>query len=161
MRALLYLELNRSKTVADDWVEKYRANRKAENQVSEAELIKAKYAIAGAPRLFKSIADRVKRDVEAYGDRALSYSFVPSSKFIVRRAIYPTVELDVVINTVSLEYSYSSKTDQASEEISSDGIILIKADLAGNVQAFQNGLPFKDEIEVSESLLKLVFDNLP
>src|ERR1035441_548377 len=101
MRALLYLELNRSKTVADDWVEKYRANRKAENQVSEAELIKAKYAIAGAPRLFKSIADRVKRDVEAYGDRALSYSFVPSSKFIVRRAIYPTVELDVVINTVS------------------------------------------------------------
>jgi hypothetical protein len=152
--------LSRSKTVADDWVEKYRAERKAEGQESEAELIKAKHAQAGAPRLFKTIADRVKRDVEAYGDNSLHYGFVPSSKFIVRRPSYPAVELEVTLSGVAVEYEYRFMMDGASERTTSNGVILIKADLAGNVQAFQNGLPFKDEIEVSEFLLKLVFDYL-
>lgn len=148
--------------MTEDWVTDYMSQRKSEQTETEIELKKAKRSEEGAPRLFRALSNRIQSDIKQYhvngGNQDLFYFFTPSNKFAVRKSNYPSVTLEVELKEVAIEYSYRYKIDGTVDPKITEGHFLVKADLSGNVQVVQGGVAFVDVSDVSEALLKPVFD---
>jgi len=146
------------------WVADYMASRSRERIERDYDGRCAQLAQAGAPRFFRILADQVKCDVadfhELGGDRRLTYSFVPSNTFVVRRPQYPAVRLTVKLNHVFIEYEFVYRNAFGSAETPSEGHFRIESDLHGRLQAMQDEVPFVEPSEISQNLLKLVFDRI-
>jgi hypothetical protein len=147
-----------------DWVSDYMASRQQAQAQNADDARTARIALAGASQFFRVLAGRVRRDVEQFhtmgGDKRLVYSFVPSHKFIVRRPDYPAVCLTATLNDIFIQYELVRISEFGSTEEPIEGQFRIDADLKGRLQAVQGGVKFTDPAEISQILLKIVFDQL-
>jgi hypothetical protein len=125
-------------------------------------------ALAGAPGLFRALSARVQSDVATYeSDVAygLIYEAVPSSAFVVRSLSMklPYVRLDVSLAGSTIECRMKSKRSRASRghDEPEPRRYRIASDAFGDVRVMKNGEPFEDESDLSEQILRPLFDLLP
>jgi hypothetical protein len=156
-----------------DWVSGYMQARQHEERKQEAELRTAEVAAARAPRFFDELQIRIDRDIQTFhqhgGNKKLQFQRGPrrqdeerlvSRMFTVRqRERYPFVDLEVIRNDIMVDYTLSIRADTGHKEIK-QGTFRIVADLQGRVHSVLNGEPYCDVAEISEFLLRPVFDCL-
>jgi hypothetical protein len=150
--------------MADDWVSNYknsRGHQKAKEATNEKLL---DMASDRAVSTFRELSERIKGDVGSYtGDgfaQGLTYVFVPAKQFIVRKPEFPSVTLDVMLEGVTIECRYGFKPDDTSEKKSKIARFRLCVDLLGNIYVKRNGDVYTDASEISEAILRPVFDFL-
>lgn len=145
-----------------DWIESFVTYQKSQRRDEQIELRKSELALAGAPRLFRSITDEVQRDVGRYrdagGHHPPSFERNSDSEFTVRQPVYPATMLTVKLNETTIEYRYWHCSNDTYRGSWKSAHLRIVANLEGSVQATQNDVTFSSPAEISRALLTPVFD---
>lgn len=147
----------------NDWVESYLSD---DGDRSRRAMRISDLSIQGAPVVFRMLATRIESDVrklESATRCGVRYEFSPSTKFVVRSPSgrLPFARIDVELVGLDIVCTRTRKTDSTCSE---EELPLLRfricSDLMGNVQIMKNGTPFENESELSQELLRPLFDYL-
>ena len=148
--------------MAKDWVVKYLADHDRHAQVQDVQAQRLELAKAGADCFFRSFYNQVRMDVEAFNrarrEAELNEQLISSCSFIVRRSYFPSAQLQVTREEIYINYVYKFTPDHASESRIEEGQLILFADSQGRINAKHNGEPFADYGEISEFLIRPIFD---
>ena len=150
--------------MSENWIEQYLAERKSVNSGKRDDALKLRIAVASGPRLFGSLSSTVKKAMDIFcqktGCTELVYESVQPSCFIVRKLMYPAVKMTVEFRTpVVIEYQYHHTPDDSSTTKPSDTLAFrLIADVVGNVQFTQAGVPLESTESAAKILLKPILD---
>ncbi len=156
---------------AGEWVYDYVQSRKRGERKEVAELRTAELAQLRAPGFFESLLGKVARDVHAFdsyrGNGWVSFQLLdrfPDGEyvkrtgfFVAQREQYPFVTLIVRLRDIFIEYE-STVIKEIEHKETTRGTFRIVADLQGRAHATLDGEPYCDVSEISEFLLRPVFD---
>lgn len=151
-----------------EWVSDYVQARER-NEVSD--LGASELAQLHAPKFFDSLISKVASDVRAFnsyrGNGQIIFqilSRVPDGEFVkwtgffvAQRERHPYIGLTVTLRDAVIDYEYMVSKEKNHREMAR-GTFTIFADLQGRVRTIRDGRPYCDVSEMSEFLLRPVFD---
>lgn len=158
---------------ADEWVSEYLQSRERSERDETTELDSAELALIRAPGFFELIIRKVASDVRAFNsymgngrinfqllDRALEEEYAKwTGFFVAQRQRYPFTSLVVKLRDNFLDYETCVIKDQNHKD-TVRGSFRIAADIRGRIYAVRDCEPYSDVSEISEFLLRPVFDSV-
>jgi hypothetical protein len=145
-----------------NWVGDYMKERRQVRSEKSDRIDRARMAQAGAGGLFKMLAEQVEKDIKKYhdlgGDAQLRYEKPWDIKFRVFKSIYPAVDLVISLESARILCRYLFRESDADRRTEASTYVRIVSNESGSVQFYKNGEAYSDEAELSEVILKPVFD---